>query len=405
MSHRKTKRSHTHRNHYSQQRQNGAEQPMSFAAPRISPQIPRINMPPPGTSPGIESHELADLSGAETPIRVVCVDYSPGEMRVEEISDLDDFLGRHRPAWSQVRWIHVTGLGRMEAIRAFAEKYQLHPLAVEDMLLAVQAPKLEDYPGSADLPGRLFIVARAAKLVPEETENIEAVGLCSEQVSLFLGRTTLLSFQEEPSTVFDPIYRRIETEGSRLRTHDASFLAHALVDAIVDSYFPVLDHYAGCLEDFDDELQGTPAPSILRKIHAVKRNLMLLRRSVWPMRELVSQLQRDKHECVSETTLTYFRDVYDHCVQIIDLLEIYREIATSLGETYMAAVSNRMNEIMKVLTVMGTIFIPLTFLAGVYGMNMPIPENDWHWSYPAFWLVCIATAAGMLFWFRRRGWV
>ena len=148
-----------------------------------------------------------------------------------------------------------------------------------------------------------------------------------------------------------------------------------------------------------------PAPNTLQRIHVVKRNLVLLRRSIWPMRELIAQLQRDKHECLSETTQTYFRDVYDHCAQIIDLLETYREIAAALTETYMAVVSNRMNEIMKVLTVISTIFIPLTFLAGVYGMNMPLPGGEWIWSYPLFWTICIAIAGVMLVLFRRRDWL
>lgn len=397
MSHPKNKRAQTQKSGRPGKRREGYGEQASPEAIRIFQQIPRLNMPPPGTSPGIESHELSALPSTEAPVRVTCVDYSAEQMQLEQVTDLGAFLARHRPPWSRVRWIHVIGLSRMEAIRAFAEKYQLHPLAIEDMLIATQTPKLEDYPGSADLPGRLFIVARTARIEGDE--------LCNEQVSLFLGRTTLLSFQQATGSVFEPIYRRIEVAGSRLRMHDVSFLVHALVDAIVDSYFPVLDHYAECLEEFDEDLSLGPDPDTLRKIHRVKRNLMLLRRSVWPMRELVAQLQRDKHECLSETTLTYFRDVYDHCVQIIDLVEMYREIAVALGETYMAAVSNRMNEIMKVLMVIGTIFIPLTFLAGVYGMNMPIPENQWPWSYPVFWAVCIATAVGMLLWFRRRGWV
>jgi magnesium transporter len=285
----------------------------------------------------------------------------------------------------------------MESIRAFAEKYQLHPLAIEDMLIASHQPKLEDYPGSDELPGRLFIVGRMV--------TMDGDALSSEQVSLFLGRSTLLSFQDSTSTVFESIYHRIELPGSRLRTHDVSFLLHAIIDAIVDSYFPALENYAECLEVLDDELRDRPAPNTLQRIHVVKRNLVLLRRSIWPMRELIAQLQRDKHECLSETTQTYFRDIYDHCAQIIDLLETYREIAAALTETYMAVVSNRMNEIMKVLTVISTIFIPLTFLAGVYGMNMPLPGGEWIWSYPLFWAICIVCAGAMLVLFRRRGWL
>ena len=359
--------------------------------------IPRLNMPPPGTSPGIEAHELSARASTVAPVRVTCVDYCPEQMQVEQVTDLNNFPDRHRPAWSRVRWIQVEGLGQMESIRAFAEKYQLHPLAIENMLIASNQPKLEDYPGSDEMPGRLFIVGRMVKM--------DGDALSSEQVSLFLGRSTLLSFQDSTSPVFESIYHRIEMSGSRLRTHDVSFLLHALMDAIVDSYFPALESYGECLEELDDELRARPAPNTLQRIHEVKRNLVLLRRSIWPMRELVAHLQRDKHECLSETTQTYFRDIYDHCAQIIDLLETYREIAAALTETYMAGVSNRMNEIMKVLTVISTIFIPLTFLAGVYGMNMPLPGGEWIWSYPLFWVICIASAVAMLLLFRRRGWL
>jgi len=364
---------------------------------RLVRHIPRLNMPPPGSSPGIEAHELSARISTDAPVRVTCVDYCPEQMQIKQVTELNNFLDQHRPAWSSVRWIQVEGLNQMQMIRAFAEKYQLHPLAIEDMLIASNQPKLEDYPGSDEMPGRLFIVGRMVKM--------DGDALSSEQVSLFLGRSTLLSFQDSINPVFESIYHRIEIPGSRLRTHDVSFLLHALMDAIVDSYFPALESYGECLEELDDELRARPAPNTLQRIHEVKRNLVLLRRSIWPMRELVAHLQRDKHECLSETTLTYFRDVYDHCAQIIDLLETYREIAAALTETYMAVVSNRMNEIMKVLTVITTIFIPLSFLAGVYGMNMPIPGNEWVGTYPVFWIVCIAIAGVMLVLFRRRGWL
>lgn len=354
-------------------------------------------MPPPGTSPGIETYELSARTSTDAPIRVTCVDYCPEQMQIEHVGNLKDFLEQHRPVWSKVRWIRVEGLSQMEVIRAFAEKYQLHPLAIEDMLIASHQPKLEDYPGSEEQPGRLFIVARMVKM------NGDA--LSSEQISLFLGRATLLSFQNSTCPIFESIYRRIEVQGSRLRTHDVSFLLYALMDAIIDSYFPALESYGECLEELDDDLRIRPNPGTLQRIHVVKRNLVLLRRSIWPMRELIAQLQRDKHECLSETTLTYFRDVYDHCAQIIDLLETYREIAAALTETYMAVVSNRMNEIMKVLTVITTIFIPLSFLAGVFGMNMPIPGNEWIGTYPVFWIVCIVIALAMLGWFRHRDWL
>jgi magnesium transporter len=222
---------------------------------------------------------------------------------------------------------------------------------------------------------------------------------------MFLGRTTLLTFQDVHRTDLDPVRQRILTAGSRLRENDASFLLYVLLDGIVDGYFPLLERYSERLDDLEEELLDRPSQGMLQQIHAIKRELMLVRRAAWPMRELIANLQRDKHECLSDTSQTYLRDVYDHCGQIIDLIETYREVASAIAETYISVVSNRTNDIVKVLTIIGTIFIPLTFLAGVYGMNMPIPENQSSLAYPLFWGVCIAVAGGMLLWFRRRGWM
>jgi magnesium transporter len=177
------------------------------------------------------------------------------------------------------------------------------------------------------------------------------------------------------------VRERIRTPGSRLRQHDVSFLLYVLLDGIVDHFFPILERYSERLEDAEEELLTRPSKGTLQLIHAIRRELLLVRRAAWPLRELIAQLQREKHECLSDTAQTYLRDVYDHCVQIIDLVETYREIAGGLAETHISVVSNRTNETMKVLTIIGTIFIPLTFLAGVYGMNMPIPENAWSYCW------------------------
>jgi magnesium transporter len=265
------------------------------------------------------------------------------------------------------------------------------------MLHTVERPKAEDFHGSAEQPGRLFVVARAI--------DRRDGRLHSDQVSMFLGRTTLLTFQDVHRTDLDPVRQRILTAGSRLRENDASFLLYVLLDGIVDGYFPLLEHYSERLEDLEEELLDRPSQGTLQQIHAIKRELMLVRRAAWPMRELIANLQRDKHECLSDTSQTYLRDVYDHCGQIIDLIETYREVASAIAETYISVVSNRTNDIVKVLTIIGTIFIPLTFLAGVYGMNMPIPENQSSLAYPVFWIACIGLSGGMLLWFRRRGWM
>ena len=352
-----------------------------------------------GAAPGIEHDEIVPVPGGTKPARISCIDYCPEQISIREIDDLAEFTSRHRPEWTKVRWINVDGLSDTRAIQALAKKYDLHPLAVEDMLQKTQRPKVEPYGGEdSEFMARLFIVTHAVELQEGRLQN--------EQVSIFLGHSTVLTFQENRSTEWDPIRQRIKVRGSRLRKSDASFLAYSLLDAIIDSCFPILEAFSEHAEELEALILERSQPNLINQIHQFKRDLLLLRWVIWPMREVVSSLQRDSHECVSDTTRVYLRDLYDHVVQIIDLIETYREIAGDLIETYMSSVSNRMNEIMKVLTLIGTIFIPLTFLAGVYGMNFHFfPELDQPLAYPAFWAVCISTAVGMLVMFRRRRWL
>ena len=353
----------------------------------------------PGAAPGIEHDEIVNLPAGSGQVSISCIDYSPEQVSMQEIADLDDFVSHHRPEWSVVRWICVDGLSDRHAIHALATKYDLHPLAVEDLLHGTQRPKVDSYGGEgSEFLARMFIVARALSIKDGRLQH--------EQVSIFLGHNTILTFQENRSIEWNPIRQRIKARGSRLRSNDASFLAYSLLDAIVDSTFPILEFYSDRAEDLEVLLLEHPSPKIINEIHQLKRDLLLLRWVIWPMREVVQVLQREVHECVSDTTRIYLRDLYDHVIQIIEIIETYREIASDLTETYMSSVSNRMNEIMKVLTVIGTIFIPLTFLAGVYGMNFRyFPELDQVWAYPVFWVICVIGAVTMLLVFRRRNWL
>ena len=352
----------------------------------------------PGAAPGIEHDEIANLPGGAGQVRISCIDYCPDQVLIQEIGNLEDFINLHRPEWTIVRWISVDGLSDKKAIQVLATKYNLHPLAVEDMFQKTQRPKVEAYGGDeSEFKARLFLVTHASQIYEGRVQH--------EQVSIFLGHQTVLTFQENLSTEWDPIRQRIKAKGSRLRGSDASFLAYSLLDVIVDSCFPILETYSDRAEELEALILENSRPDLINQIHQYKRDLLRLRWVVWPMREVVSFLQREPHECVSETTRVYLRDLYDHVVQLIDLIETYREIASDLTETYISSVSNRMNEIMKVLTLIGTIFIPLTFLAGVYGMNFHhFPELDLVWAYPAFWVVCLITAGIMLLVFYRRRW-
>jgi magnesium transporter len=350
---------------------------------------------------GLDSDALpADLASPDAPVKLSVTDYCPERSEVRQIKaeDLQDFIAGHRPEWSRVRWIDVDGVNNSTVVGGLSKKYGLHPLAVEDLVAVGQRPKVDFYPASDEFPARLFLVMRMVML---EDEKLKV-----EQISLFAGHTTVLTFQETTGDVWDPIRQRIAKSGSRLRENDASFLVYSLVDAVVDHCFPILEYVGEKLEDLEHRILENPTPDALRETYKLKRELLTLRRSVWPMREVVHQLQGETNECFSDTSRTYMRDVYDHVVQIIDVIEAYRETSLGLTETYMTVIGNRMNQIMKVLTIIGTIFIPLTFLAGVYGMNFKFfPELEWKWAYPAFWVVCVVLATGMLAWFRKHRWL
>lgn len=353
----------------------------------------------PAAAPGVEHDEIAALPSSPGQVVVTCIDYCPGKVAEQQVEDLAGFLDHHRSDWVKVRWINVDGLSDMGVIHALATKYELHPLAIEDLLDLGDRPKVEPYGGEdSDLRARLFIVARALELADRR--------LVSRQISLFLGHNTVLTFREAPSHVWDHIRQRLRIKGSRLRNHDASFLTYSLLDAIVDQCFPILEHYGDQMAAIETRLLEGPQRDANRGINEIKQDLLLLRWAMWPMREMVAVLQREPHECVSDDTRLYLRDLHDHVVQIIEINEIYRERAGDLSDSYMSAVSNRMNQIMKVLTVIGTIFIPLTFLAGVYGMNFRhIPELDKTWAYPAFWIICLVVGGSMLALFRRNEWL
>jgi magnesium transporter len=360
--------------------------------------LPRFRKAKPGAAAGIEPHELPPVPALTGATRITCYDYSPEHFESNEVRDLPEFIRQHRPEWSQVRWINVDGVSDLGVVRAIAEKYHLHPLAIEDVIHIGQRPRAQPYEETGGYQARLFVIVRMLELREGQ--------LLAEQVSMFIGHKTLITFQETPGDVWDPIRQRLRLAGSRVRMADASFLGYSLIDAVVDQAFPILEHFGDRLETLENSILEHPTSGVFQEIHRLKRELLLLRRAMWPMREVVQRLAREPHECFSLVTQTYIRDVYDHVVQIIDILETYREMATGLTETYMTAMSNRMNEIMKLLTMIGTIFIPLTFFAGVYGMNFHhFPELEWKGAYPAFWGVCLVTAGVMVVWFRRKGWL
>lgn len=353
----------------------------------------------PGAAPGVFPEHVGRHAPARpaAPVTVTVIDYSAEKVEMHGVLDFDEFLSSHRPDWTAVRWINIDGLSDAKAVEALAKKYELHPLAVEDLLNTSTRPKADAYGGDPDVAARLFIVTRMIELKEGRLD--------SEQISVFLGHKTVLTFQETAGDIWDPIRARINAKGSRVRTGDASFLVYTLLDAIVDHIFPVLEHYGDLLEGLEARVLEGRDRRILHDLHALKRELLLLRRALWPMRDVVHQLQGERHEVLSETTRTYMTDLYDHVVQAMDILETYREVVAGLAETHLSAVNNRLNEVMKVLTVISVVFIPLNFMAGVFGMNFEsFPWKAPH-AFEIFALACLAVIFAMLVWFRRRDWL
>ncbi len=345
---------------------------------------------PPGTPPG---SLIVDPQARPPAVRMIA--YSHEEVIDKEVGDvrqIEPYLDR-----PGVVWVNVDGLGDAATIASLGRIFRLHPLALEDVVHVRQRAKVEDY------QDHLYIVARMATL--NET-------LSTEQVSIFLGRNFILSFLEDPGDCFDLVRGRIKVGQARIRSHDAGYLAYALLDTIIDSYFPIVETLGDRLDDREDVVIDRPEPETVAQIHAVKRELRQLRRIVWPSREAMASLHRDQSPFFDADTRVHLRDCYDHVVQLIDMVETYRELAADLTDLYLSSLSRKMNEVMKVLTIISTIFIPLSFVAGIYGMNFNteiswwnMPELNWIFGYP-FALGVMALVMGvMLFFFYRQGWL
>ncbi|WP_292371418.1 magnesium/cobalt transporter CorA [Methanosarcina sp. UBA411] len=291
-------------------------------------------------------------------------------------------------------WINVDGLDRVDVIEKLGNYFNIHPLTLEDVLNTGQRPKTEDY------DSYIYTVLKMILLDAEKEEII------IDQVSIIIGPNYILSFQERQGDVFDPVRERFENPASRLRKSGVDYLAYSLIDAVVDNYFLILEHFGDEIEYLEEGLVIQPRPEILKTIQKYKRDMITLRKSVWPLRELISGLQRVESNLIKENTRFYLRDVYDHTIQVIDSVEDFRDILSSMVDIYLSSISYRMNDVMKVLTVIATIFIPLTFIAGVYGMNFEyMPELKWRWGYPAVIFGMTLLAVTMFIYFKKMKWV
>ncbi len=325
-------------------------------------------------------------------VKITVLDYDEKNFREMDAGTIEAcFPFRDTPS---VTWLNVDGVHDIEVIRKLGECYGLHPLVQEDILNTDQRPKLEEY------GDYLYIVLKMLSY-DETSEEIR-----SEQVSLILGRNFVISFQEEKvGDVFDPIRERLRNGKSRLRKMGADALAYALMDAVVDNYFIIMEKLGEKIDALEEQLVGSPSPQTLRDIHALKKEMIFLRKSVWPLREVIGAMERGDSPLIQRPTRTYLRDVYDHTVQVIETIETFRDMVTGMLDIYLSSLSYRMNEVMKVLTIIATLFMPLTFLAGLYGMNFRhMPELQWPWGYPAvLGLMCI-VALSMLAYFKKKKW-
>ena len=344
----------------------------------------------PGSAPGTL---VVDPLAPRPDVRVMA--YGPEaaqEVEVRDVRAIRAFLTK----WPVI-WVNVDGLGDASVIETLGEVFGLHRLALEDVLNVHQRPKAERYATNYFIVGRM--IERADQLT-------------TEQLSIFLGSNFVITFQERPGDCFDPVRERIRKKGGKIRESGPDYLAYALLDAFIDNYFPVLEDYGERLEELEAEVITRPTTETVARIHAAKRQLLVLRRALWPLREAVNVVGREESSLISAETRVYLRDCYDHTIQLIEILENFRDITSSLMDVYLSSVSNRMNEVMKVLAIFTAVFSPLTLIAGIYGMNfnpssspLNMPELNWYWGYVAALGSMAIVAVVLLAYFRRRGWL
>jgi len=335
-----------------------------------------------GTPPGT----LIYTGEVKAEVEITLIDYDSESYREFKVEDVEETF-QFRDTKS-VTWIDVVGLHDVDKIEKIGLHYGIHPLVLEDVLNVYQRPKVEDF------GDYLFVVARVLK-----------EGLDSRQVSFILGRNFVITFQEERLEIFEQIRKKIR-EGGKIRKMGTDYLLHSLIDAIIDSYFVILGKIEDEIAEFEDRVVLNPTPEVVQSIHRLKRNLIALRKSVWPLRDVVSYLSKSESDLISDETSIYFRDVYDHTIQVIDTIETLRELIAGMLEVYFSSISNRTNEIMKVLTIIATIFMPLTFITGIYGMNFRyMPELEWRYGYPFALFLMLIVSVFMIVYFRRKRWI
>lgn len=323
--------------------------------------------------------------------RITIIDYNEAQFQEKEVQTIEEcFPFKDKPT---VTWINIDSIHQVEIIEKIGKHFDLHPLVLEDIVNTEQRPKMEDF------EDYIFIVLK----IPYYDEKDNEVKV--EQISLILGPNFVVSFQEIEKDLFNPIRERLRNVKPRIRKFGADYLAYTLIDVIVDNYFLIMENLEKKIEDIEEKLVTNPTSETLQAIHSLKREMIFLRGSVWPLREVIGSLERGESSLIRETTEIYFRDVYDHTIRVIDSIETFREMITGMLDVYLSSVSNKLNKIMMLLTIIGTIFIPLTFITGIYGMNFRyMPELYWRWGYLVVLLIMFGIGVSMLIYFKRKKW-
>ncbi|MEW5900359.1 MAG: magnesium/cobalt transporter CorA [Acidobacteriota bacterium] len=342
-----------------------------------------------GLPPGSLMH-IGEKKAERT--RITIMDYDADSFQEKEAKSVEESFAFKETA--TVTWINIGGVHESQVIEKIGAHFGVHPLILEDIMTTAQRPKLED------MGDYIYVVLRML------SHNAKKKEVRSEQVSLILGPNFVISFQENGSDVFDAVRERIRTGKGRMRKMGPDYLAYSLIDAIVDNYFLILENLGEQVESVEEELVSNPSRGTLHRIHILKREMIYLRKSVWPLREVINALERTESELVKDSTGIFLRDVYDHTIQVIDSVETYRDMLSGMLDMYLSSLSNRMNEVMKVLTIIATIFIPLTFIAGVYGMNFKhMPELNWRWGYFLIMALMLGIGVFMVLYFRKKKWL
>jgi len=325
-------------------------------------------------------------------VKISIIDYDEKQFQEKEIKAIKEcFSYKDTPTMT---WINIDGVHEIKVIEEIGKHFNLHPLILEDMVDTDQRPKIKD------LGNYIFIILKMLYYAEKDNE------MKVEQVSLVLGKNYVISFQEREGEVFDSIRERIRNNLGQIRKAGADYLIYALIDAIIDNYFTVIEKLGEETENLEDKVISQPNPANVQAIHKLKRDLIFLRKSVWPLREVINILERGESLLILKATNLYLRDIYGQTIQVMDTVETLRDVLSGILDIYLSSMSNRMNEIMKVLTIIATIFIPLTFIVGIYGMNFQyIPEIKWIWGYPVVLSVMLIIVIAMLVFFRRKKWM